>query len=681
MVRKIIDRKIHLDSKNTEYELILKTISGKPLGQIPQNAITEISKKINSSHTISLKVPKYYMDLLDFSQKTYPLYSALKNERQLELNGKDIFIIKSVEITNDDYIEVKAKSKEIRLKEIDISLEDTSYTLIDKIDDKDNIVLSDYLYSETGWKIQATDFIRYEFPVEPYINKYKKILISMKNIKDIQDKNKTSLDEIMKRKELIEKDKKELSEAIGKDIEKKAKQLREDGFELIKERIAEKKKEIEGLIKKIEESNSPSFDIDKALEELKGTPKIRHIESVNKKWLDFLEKDVCSSFDCCIDYDTINKIVILYDEIELENHIGLYLSKDNYIKSLEKEYNTDKLVTRMVIEGNENIDIISATCTGEKYIENFSYFMEINEMSLDLKNALTKYYKMVKKREPTWKLYADEIVNRENQKNILGKDFIHAEKTLYMLNDKLEIYNVPPKEDKELIGKLAKEITKQRDERDRIKSAIEKLEEDIRNLTKSRDNIVELCKKPTATDDDGKLIFTTALLDELKEYIYTETYKNDSFLTEYVEDLIVLSKKKLLDKSYPTRKWNIDVANFLDRIKTPYGVSWNGDLSLGDLVVLYDRETDSEEFTFLNEYKHMVRDNKLKITLSNKKTEKEDGLIISDYLTNAKNALRDIDSNRYLNVLLKYNRMNVPKEFISKYNLPKKKRPDGTVIN
>ena len=676
----IINRKIQLDSKKIDYTVILKTISGKPLGQIPQNAIKEISKDINSIYTINLKIPKFYMDLLTFKEKTYPLFKEIKNERQIEVNNSEVFVIKSIEVTGDEYLEIKGKSRQVRLKDIDMELEDVAYSLVDKSNDKDQLCLSDHLQEETGWTIQATDLVRYEFPADPYIDRYKRILVNLKKRAEIDESHEQYALKTKQISDLIEKDKKELKEALEKDIEKKSRQLQEDGFELIKTRISEKKAKLEELITKVDNIGSPALDFEDEFNKLKIKPKIRYIESVNKKWLDFIEKDICESYECCVDYDTANKSVLLFMEEEMIDHIGLYLSKDNYIKSLEKEYDTDKLVTRLVVEGNEDMDIISATCTGEKYLEDYSYFMDINEMSDELKNALIKYYDMVEKREPIWRLYVDEINHKENQKELLSHDFIAVESALYNLNNELELYSLPPK-DKEIVAKIVAAITQHQDKRIEIKNAIDRLEELIKNLKKARDNITILCKKPTATDDNGHLIFTPALLNELKEYIYTETYKNPSFLTEYIEDLMVLSKRILRDKSHPTKKWDIDVANFLSRLTSVDGLSWAGNLALGDLIILYDKDENVEEFVYFVGYTHNVTDNSLKIRLSNKKTEKEDGLTIADYLTSAKNSMRDIESKKYLAMQQKYKRLNVPREFIAKYNEPKKKRPNGTIID
>ena len=119
----------------------------------------------------------------------------------------------------------------------------------------------------------------------------------------------------------------------------------------------------------------------------------------------------------------------------------------------------------------------------------------------------------------------------------------------------------------------------------------------------------------------------------------------------------------------------------MSRLTSVDGLNWVGNLALGDLIILYDKDENVEEFVYFVGYTHNVSENSLKIRLSNKKTEKEDGLTIADYLTSAKNSMRDIESKKYLAMQQKYKRLNVPREFIAKYNEPKKKRPSGTIID
>lgn len=118
-------------------------------------------------------------------------------------------------------------------------------------------------------------------------------------------------------------------------------------------------------------------------------------------------------FSCNVLFNTQNKIVTFYTDYYYEKHLAdylkysntkeqspLYLSKDNFIHTLEIENQSDEIITMLRVEGNAEMDIMNAICTGEDYIENYKYFMENEEMSKELIQALTKYYEMLDVREP-----------------------------------------------------------------------------------------------------------------------------------------------------------------------------------------------------------------------------------------------------------------------------------------
>lgn len=568
---------VHLDSKHNEYSAVLTTISGKPLGQIPSNAIKTISCDIGKPYEIVFNVPKFYMDIIENKKKVHPLFSELKNERQINVDNKVIYSIKSIETVDGQTLKVKGKSREIRLSEIQIDIEDTGFTFFTEDKDKKLMSLEKYLYEETGWKLGiVTDKVRYKNGVE------------------------------------------------------------------------------------------------------RNT---RWFESVQKKWYDFLKDDICESFECMMNFDTVQKTVNFFMEEELGDDIGLYLSKDNYIKSLKRTYDSDKIITRMKIVGNEDMDIAGTVVNGSPYIENFSYFMEIKEMSEPLIKALEKYYEMVEKREPIWKKYKDEQTKKRDLAKDLGFDFANLNRQLFSLENSSELHLDAKITNPERKAKILHLITQKKAEVSKVRNQLEILEKEISDLDKSCLNLSTLCQKETATDDSGNLIFNQELLDELKEYYYTEIYHNDSFLTENVEDLVKLAQRKLRDKSNPTSTWNISLLNFLEKLNPIGRLNWCGELSLGDVVILYDEETDTEEFIYFVGYKHHVSENKIEMTLSNKKTIRDDGRTIADYLTDAKNAMRAFDSKKYLLIQQKYNRLNLPREFVPKYKEEKKKRPDGVTID
>ena len=191
---------------------------------------------------------------------------------------------------------------------------------------------------------------------------------------------------------------------------------------------------------------------------------------------------------------------------------------------------------------------------------------------------------------------------------------------------------------------------------------IKNLEEDVENLSSSILEINLLCKRETATDEEGNLIFNEDTLEELKEFIYSETYSNDSFLE--VKDLLDAGRRELSLTCYPTVEYSIDVKNFMSRIlDNEFRLHWNGELGLGDVIVLYDEDIDKEVFLFVTEYTQNPSakgsDEGLMITLSNKKYKDKNIRTIADKIKEGSLAMSSLKRKLYLLNEQKYNRINM----------------------
>lgn len=399
------------------------------------------------------------------------------------------------------------------------------------------------------------------------------------------------------------------------------------------------------------------YDVD---EEGNKNEKLRIQTSINKRWLDYINTDVCEGYNCIAIYDTCNKKVNLYDVNTVAENVELYLSNDNYIKSLSRTSSSDGLVTRLTVVGNDEMDIIGETVTGYPYLEDYSYFKNNGEMSGELVSHLDKYYEMVKIRTPIWE---DLIKTKQEKLTILTK----KKSDLYVIYEEIrakksikEVYASKGDTVNEAI--IAAEITKLIDQQTVLEVEIKRLEDDISNLTSSILEITILCKRETATDENGQLIFNEATLEELKEFIYCETYTNDSFLD--VEDLMKAGERELSIKCYPSIEYEIDVKNFINNInKNGFNVHWNGELGLGDVIILYDEDLNKEVFLFLTEYTQRPNDKEdmggLDLVLSNKKYKDKDIRNIADKIKEGSLAMRTIQKKLYLMNEQKYKRMNL----------------------
>ncbi len=384
---------------------------------------------------------------------------------------------------------------------------------------------------------------------------------------------------------------------------------------------------------------------------------LRWQESVSKRWYDFLTQDIAEGFGCVCVFDTKNKLVNLYDVKTIGEEIQIYLSNDNYIKDLKRTYSSSDIVTRLFLEGSEEMDIIGATVTGYPYIENFSYFIENEEMSKELMNALDIYSKRVAEHNITWKELANEKATksttlRDKQYTLYG---IYEE--IRALNSMVKVYESKDDEENKAIS-IAK-ITELTDKKIILENEVKVLEDEIIALQSSINEINILCKKETATDYEGRLIFNEILLNELKEFVYCDTYSNDSFLN--VEDLIEAGERELSLNCKPTENYTLGVVDFTKRIiDNRFRKHWNGTLSLGNIIILYDEELDKEVMLFFTGYTLRPNDNEgLELTISNKKIREDNTRTIADYLQDAKRSYQMVNSKMYLLNKQKYNRINL----------------------
>ena len=404
------------------------------------------------------------------------------------------------------------------------------------------------------------------------------------------------------------------------------------------------------------------FDID---EEGNKSEKVRIQASVNKRWYDYIENDVCENYNCVAVYDTDKKEINLYDLNTVGENVQLYLSNDNYMKSLARNTSSENIVTRLTLVGSEEMDIIGATVTGYPYLENYSYFIDNQEMSDELMEDLNKYYEMVEIRSAIW----EDLIKRKQEKQEI---LIRKKTDLYVIYDEIkalkgikEAYSANKDSANEAI--IVAQINEKIDAQTILEVEIKRLEEDVENLTSSILEITILCKRETATDENGVLIFTEETLDELKEFIYCDTYTNDSFLD--VKDLLEAGKRELSLSCFPTVDYDIDVKNFMKRIiDNRLRVHWNGDLGLGDIIILYDEDLDEEVFLYVTDYTQNPNneENGLVLTLSNKKYKDKNVRTIADKLKEGSLAMKTIQRKSYLMNEQKYNRMNM-KNYERKY--------------
>ena len=385
------------------------------------------------------------------------------------------------------------------------------------------------------------------------------------------------------------------------------------------------------------------------------TPKMRWQESVEGYWYEYLTNTVAEQFECIVIFDTYNKLVNLYDIDSFGGGIKICLSNDNYVRSLEQQTSSSDIVTRLRLVGNEGITINDTNPSNVDYLENYSYFIENQEMSNELINALDKFNEVVNIRAVEW----NRLIDFKNEKS---KVLLDKKMDMLELISNIKYYEslkvaYEASNDIDNMALAMSELTKLRDKEVLFDIDITSLEDEIELLDNSINEIIVLCQKPTATDMDGNLIFNEVLLNELKDFTYTDTFSDDSYLD--INDLVSVGRRILEIKCKPTSTWDIDVVDFTSRIiDNNFRQHFNGILQLGDIIILEDSD-GNEEFVFLVGYSKDFKSSDMSLVLSNKKVDRNDLLRISDLFTDAKKTAKLLNSKRYLFVKQEKNRINL----------------------
>ena len=386
--------------------------------------------------------------------------------------------------------------------------------------------------------------------------------------------------------------------------------------------------------------------------------KLRYQESVSTNWYDYINNDISEQFECFPVFNSYDKTIDLYSDEELGNDPNLILSYDNYLKNIECVSDTEDIITKLTLSGNDDLTISEVNPSGDTYVENFSYFIESKEMSDDLITALELYYKMVKIRAVEWNRLREEKAEKESVMTAKKTELLLVYSTIKSVE-----FAISQSSDEAFNSKQQERLVELNDKKVLLERDINLLNTEINLLQESIENINKLCKKKYATDENGRLIFNEQLLNELKDFIYQDTYSNDS-ITEALT-LMQIGEKQLSGKCYPKKTWNIDSINFIERlIDNGFRQHWNGELGLGDMIILKGNE--SIEIIYLIGYTQKFDDKTIQLELSNKKEENDFSLSIGERLTQGKEAYRIAKKSRSTINMVNKNRYGLTYDKINK---------------
>lgn len=385
-------------------------------------------------------------------------------------------------------------------------------------------------------------------------------------------------------------------------------------------------------------------------------PRMRWLEDIDTDWFTFISENISEEFECVPVFDNIKQEINLYYIDNFGDNLGLILSYDNYIKSLEVTDNSSDIVTRLTLIGNEDKCIVSDYIpTGKNYIENYSYFIKNKEMSDELITALQKHDSILS----STSLLLKDLRAERNEVDSQLTDYKNQWFFYIEYNKQLKEIesNYKTAGNTERAMEVALQLNEGMDKEAIYMANTIKCEKRLEEIKEEIKQLGLQCNRESCVID-GKRLFSDKLLDELKNFIYHDTYSNDAFYD--AQEIISCGERELEMRCCPTRDISIDIESFLDRlVDNKFRQHWNGVLGLGDIIAIYDKDKELEEWFYLVGYDYSLKEGTLQIRLSNKKLESNTKKVILDVLKNAKQNNKQMLKNRRLWTLLKENKINI----------------------
>lgn len=385
--------------------------------------------------------------------------------------------------------------------------------------------------------------------------------------------------------------------------------------------------------------------------------KYRELKFSNSSFLDAF-KTCQEKFNCLFQYDTAKeqiRVITVDDEKNgLGGNQGIVISDNNFIKSITKKINTDDVVTRLYVEGDDSISFQDYNALGVPYVEDLSFYKDFNYLSDNLLKALDKYEKAVKDIEPNFIKLSKELkavhkAIRELQSKQLERES-EIRRLEHLIDQNiagLQLDNSQYANTDEINSKLREQMTFNKNQ---IKSAEQELKEIKSQIVSNEEKKIKVKKDIDVIRKNLSVtkFFTEEELREYEKFIKEAIVRDSSFKRTDEANLYSFAQEEIKRVSYPTISFDIDLDDFrnIARFETPMAR-----LKVGDLVNLESDDLNIKFDARLLEMELNYESEGIRLHFGNKFSTTDPTMYLSDLIANIQSAsnqvaLRDKDWNK-----------------------------------
>ncbi len=314
--------------------------------------------------------------------------------------------------------------------------------------------------------------------------------------------------------------------------------------------------------------------------------KYREFDITSTSKLSFIYENMATTFEALVVFDTIEMTVNFYEKNELSKYKGFIINEKRYLIDIEENIDSAEIVTRLHVTGSDGLGIQSVNPTGQRYIDDFSYFLhpfEIDDkgkiikssyfMEDDLALALTRYNQYVSSRKDDFRNLLEEKSKHQEDLSSLQAKLFEYETDLQTILDtikwmKSEGLNVDSqnKERKDNNNKVSNQ-----------KQKIKSVEDEIALID---DRITKLKK-----DLDMSNHLSPTLLDQLEYFIHEDEWDDNNKIDP--NDLYESGIEKLMEINAPPINIQTSLASFLNDVNAKD--DWER-IRLSDIVRIQHRK-------------------------------------------------------------------------------------------
>lgn len=358
---------------------------------------------------------------------------------------------------------------------------------------------------------------------------------------------------------------------------------------------------------------------------------------VEANCLSFLLDNIQDAYECIILFDNITRTINVYNQSNYVHKTGIYLTKEDVVKSLQIKETSSDLYTAINVEGDNELGISAINPLGGNVLYKFDYYLDW--MSSGLKTKVVAWKNAIASAEGTYYSTSLSYYNKLNDVADLRADIDKLDIQLKMYKRCRE--NIVANSDTSLVGKYNTVIAQNGGTEIVVYP-------EIANTLSAIDTLIASCKTQRATKNqqwttaqsdaatyrqyldgvNGSLAiqnyFTQVEYGELANYIYEGSYK-DEYTT--VTDTMTYNEKfrqmkilydravnQLSKVSEPTQEFEVDVESVIFESSFSH---WNDQLETGCLINVEVGHNDIA-MLFLSKIEINYDDKTLKLTFGNR---------------------------------------------------------------